>query len=542
MKSPFALLVSAFLLLPFNLFGQASRIPDNKCFTLMRCSDLEEIEMSHSFGYHNLDSKVSTITPDGEYFIVGSSETTDFGPNYTYSYYNSGTGQLIKTETDKSNLCFAFVDNMLLSYGRDITVEGWPKFETLWHFKRFKDTPFYIHNGILLAMGAARERFYGYDLTTGKELWEVKISHDGGISDVYSMDDDHVLLVADDLVKINTKTGKKKSLDIKTSILNGKQLTAQILVGVASAVSIAAVASAGGGTFYYFVPNGGKRQHTSNGMLYTINGSPNAITKLSSNILQGGDLYYLADRDSVRCFDENLNIQWATKLISGYGSHSYLRLSGDTLWMVNYGIATFRSIEQSNTGRPFVAAFNARTGEQLLLKKVGKRHAPVKQVKCYEDRVVYYFGDSCKTVYFDQPNEIQTFISANIKNSSLLDGDVYVLDSKTHRFNHLEETNTYLQNADGDICQVAHGLSDVATHSYVYYLRGVFVDSLYVVCGGPKGTDCWMLNEQGEPVFHVLQPVEDVAVREKNIFLFNNFRFAILNKDLLKPSSSVEKQ
>lgn len=535
MRHSSILWVAALMLLSFDLSAQVSAT--TKRLSVLRCSDLEILEFNHSFGYQNLESQVSYISPSGDTFIVGTVDSYNadrlFANNY-YNYYKSASGEVFRTEEERSKLDFVATDEGVLSMGREIYVTNHSTGEPLWFHKRFRDTPFYIHQGTLLALGGGRGRFYGYDLKTGAELWEVKIGHEGGVSDIFPMDDEHVLIVADDLVKLNTRTGELRKYEINNYILNGKMIAGQILAGVAGGV-MAATTGVGFYTIYTPVKDLG------NGALRRIYGEANAIASLSSNVCSDGNRYYLADRDSLRCFDGDLNLQWATPLPPKHGSQSSLMVSGDTLRLVNYGIAYVQGAIQSNTGYPFVASFDARIGEQLSLRVVGKKHAPVQQVHSFLDHATYLFDDSCKTVYFDHPDETETLANKKFRSLKLLEDPVWMLDSITHQFRFLNETKPYLVDMNYNIFQCeGNDLSAVAANSSFYTVQGMFADSLCVIQGGPNRTDCWLIDEQGVPVYHILQPVNGVEIGTDYLFIFYRDGFFVLDREALNPTAKTE--
>ena len=542
MKPLFTFGVSVLSLLPISLFGQIETA--STPFSVMRFSDLEMIEVASSYNFLQDNIYLNYVSPDGENYMVCMQNKPATGlseslcSNY---YYQSASGKLINAEVNKPLHRFVATEKGLLSFGKDVAVLDPTTFEPRWYHKRFRDIPFYIHYGTLLALGGGRGRFYGYDLATGEELWEVKISHEGGVSTVYALDEEHVLLVADDLVKLNTRTGAIQKFEIKNYILNGGKIAGQILVGVASAMAGVAMASATG-YGYYYVPVGHGNLNFFNGSLFEITGESNTISHLSSNVLEVNHSYYLADRECVRCFDADLNIKWTASLPPRHASKSTLLMSGDTLWMVNNGFATFDGSRNSHTGYPFVAAFNAKNGEQLYYKEIGEKHAPVQEVLALENQVCYLFKDSCKLVYFDPNKEIVRFDDPQLKNLTLENHDTYIINAETRKFEPLSKKEVYLSNSNGDIFRLSpsEGLVLESTSAYVYQNRGTFADSLNVLLGGPNSSDCWLVNQQGETMYHVMSPVESVRVRTNNLFLINENSFAIFNKELLTPSASIE--
>lgn len=542
MKLLSILSAGAIFALPFTLTAQVRHSSDE--ISVMRCSDLETLSIHTSYLLQQTD--MNYVSPTGDLFIV---EVYDHNQNLaslracSYYYFNAATGAKVKSEDTNSHRSFVSTEQGILAVGRDITVLDSTTLQPLWYHKRFRDIPFFVHHGTLMALGGGRGRFYGYDLATGAELWEVKIEHDGGVSEVFVLDDDHVLLVADELVKINTKTGAMQKFEIKNSIKNGGQITGQIFAGIA--LGVAGVASAATtGVGYYYVPPTHGNIGQSNGTLYQIMGESNTIAHLTSNVLQSGPFLYLADRDGVRCFNPDLDLIWSANLPPRHASQSHLSLSGDTLWMVNFGLGQFDGSRTSHTGYPFVAAFRAKTGEQLFYKEIGEKHAPVRQVNVKGQRACYLYRDSCQVAHLDGSREVFTQRGKEFKDLTIADGEIYLLNAETRRFEPLSPTETYLTNQEGNLFRLSstEGLVQESTSGYVYHRCGIFADSLNVMLGGPNHTDCWLTNPSGDAMYHVMTPINDYIVRKDYLYLFYDDKFFILNREKLGLATEAEEQ
>ena len=536
MKLSIPILVSALCILP-NVLTASTPVQTTQRFSLLRCSDLEIIDAENSYGFQTYGKdKIQYLSPSGDFYIVNSynPKTKSFS---CYQYFKTDTCDLMRTESLKPNRRFVETSEGLLAYSDDMSLTDLSSMNLRWYHKRFKDMPFYIHNSTLLTVGpGASQRIYGYSLATGEKLWNVNIGLEGGISDIYPLDDDHILIVADDLVKLNTKTGARKKLDIKNYVINGKMLAGQILAGVAMGVAAGAMA-AGTGSYFYVVPVP-KRYNPRSEVLNPVYGDASTISYLSSNIVNYGDLYYLADRNGVRCFDSNLEVKWTTEFQHCHGTTSKLSLSGDTLILVNYGVANFRSADRDNSGTPFVATYKANTGKCLSFDCVGEKHAPVQQVISNEFGAAYLFDDSCKYVPFDNPKEISMSYKKGLsKDYTLLGSQVYVFNLETHKFDIPDKNTTYLVDKEVNLYQIeSNNVSLANPKNTVYQPKGMFADSLMVVLGGPNGKDCWFINEEGTPVYHVMEPVESVAVGTEHLLLFSKTAFTVISSDMLKPT------
>ncbi len=83
-----------------------------------------------------------------------------------------------------------------------------------------------------------------------------------------------------------------------------------------------------------------------------------------SNFLQSGDSLFVADADSIYCFDSILNLIWATPFPEGYGSKSHLERDGNRLLLQNFGVG-FQNGYIGKSGKPFMATYDCQTGQQL---------------------------------------------------------------------------------------------------------------------------------------------------------------------------------
>lgn len=85
-----------------------------------------------------------------------------------------------------------------------------------------------------------------------------------------------------------------------------------------------------------------------------------------SNFISSGDSIFIADAKDLYCFDKQLNEFWETALPADAGSKSSIKLSGNKIVLVNYGIA-FQKGLLAHCGKPFIARYDRQTGKQLFL-------------------------------------------------------------------------------------------------------------------------------------------------------------------------------
>ena len=95
------------------------------------------------------------------------------------------------------------------------------------------------------------------------------------------------------------------------------------------------------------------------------------ISGLTSGIARRDGRNYYADRNTIRCFDDDMNELWNTPLqVKSTRSDVFLR--GDTVYMINLAMGMYGSRGMSPREHPYVAAFSATDGHQLFLKEWDK--------------------------------------------------------------------------------------------------------------------------------------------------------------------------
>lgn len=101
--------------------------------------------------------------------------------------------------------------------------------------------------------------------------------------------------------------------------------------------------------------------------LYFSKGIEN-ICGLHSNWIVRGDSMIIADADNIYCFDKDFKTIWQTALPQKMGAKSRIRLIGDHIQFLNYGIGFSSSVynlSYFSYGKPFGATYSISDGKQL---------------------------------------------------------------------------------------------------------------------------------------------------------------------------------
>lgn len=183
-----------------------------------------------------------------------------------------------------------------------------------------------------------------YDLNTGDELWRATILnkyHDFSCGSLWSIEHpQYIYLIADSLVRLDVRRGETFSRKFRVH-------------GDESFFSNVA-----------FVPALKSANKSIENENYFSGGISRVLTGMHSNWIEKGDSLIIADADSIYCFNRNLDTIWATGLPDGKGSKSTIRISGNTIYMLNFGIA-FENGKMVNNGEPFASKFAVSDGRQL---------------------------------------------------------------------------------------------------------------------------------------------------------------------------------
>lgn len=212
---------------------------------------------------------------------------------------------------------------------------------------KYKAMPAYIdgRNGILVGYkGDSFNKLIGFDISTGKELWKIKIGKNSGREWklLATPDSATVIAVGDNIWRLNTLTGEIKEFAVQRRIHDKKTNFLTAALGVLTGVLT--------GFASY---------------------SPTYFSGIGSDVLPDSGRMYVADREAVSCIDNKLDTIWRYRLPEKSGSMSCLYLRGDTLDMLNTGIA-FTGERRRKIGNPYFASFDKNSGRNIHILRLPK--------------------------------------------------------------------------------------------------------------------------------------------------------------------------
>lgn len=181
------------------------------------------------------------------------------------------------------------------------------------------------------------DTLFGFDMTSGEEIWERSIKSDYEWNDVTFLNDTTTVLVAGGLHTLDPRDGSGWSYDSKTGKKDYTASIAGTLAGVASGLL----------TGNYAVVTG----HT-------------LIADLVSNTLIDESSFTLATAEEVIKLDYSGDTIWTQPMDQKEASQSYIWEDELSIYMLNTGYAR-RNYTTVSIGKAFVAAFEKETGEEI---------------------------------------------------------------------------------------------------------------------------------------------------------------------------------
>lgn len=216
------------------------------------------------------------------------------------------------------------------------------KGEEIWSSKKEAFLNFYMNNVLVCAESRSNDgKYIAFDIPTGRELWRKTIpGYEPYLLSVpYISDNDsaNVYLIGNMLMRLDMRKGDMLTYPFRA----GADISGLRLMVSSSPF------------------NGG----VSLGVLFKSDKAPDVIG-LHSNWLERGDSLFIADADNLYCFNRNLSCLWKTALPKGMGSRSEIKISGNRILLLNYGVG-FARRGMCEYGQPFAASYDVTDGRQL---------------------------------------------------------------------------------------------------------------------------------------------------------------------------------
>lgn len=466
------------------------------------------------------------IRPELDYILLKFRETTNSGK------WLQSKGEIGAFSLKESKLLWTYPFNftsstayctqagVVVSKGNKVLMLDSATGEVRWQSKfypvQFDDST----NVVLGYSSASSSKLHGYNLTTGQELWTVSMPHNKnwGWNNVIREDSVHWLIVADNLNRLNIQTGEVCVYDAKTGV---NDIKGALLQGLAMAAGAAAGAMVTGHAVY---PVG------------TV--SPHIINQLHSNVLQDDSLFFFADRQHLVCLNQSMNVVWNYDLPSKTSASSRLVCNDSTLYMFNLGYGLKDGRLRTKMGRPFIAAFDKRTGACCFMNMLSLKKDIVEDAVLNQDGVFMLFDDGL--AYKRDLNDSTVTISPwDVKKHSQLGAiitqPVYTYYNLKGMFDVIASDGIYFPviTESGDIFMVDRDLriSERFPAYSLYWPICMVGDRMCVSSPYSRRQDIWLVSLQGMPEMQFTITLRGVGIAGGKLFLTNEDNLYYLSLD-----------
>ena len=368
-------------------------------------------------------------------------------------------------------------------------------------------------NIVLAYSSATSSKLSGYDLTTGQQLWTVKLPHDKnwGWNHVISEDSVRWLIVADNLNRLNIHTGELYTYEAKTGVVDVKNA---ILQGLAMAVGAAAGGMIGGGAYVYPYPMG------------TI--GKNVINQLHSNVLIDDSLYFFSDRQHVVCLNDSMHTLWSYELPSKTAASARLICNDSTLYMFNLGYGVKEGMYKK-MGRPFIAAFDKRTGACRLMNMLSMRKDIVEDAALTPDGVFMLFDDglSYKKELDDSTVTVSSWdVKSYGRLRAIITTPVYTYYKLKSMFDIVASDGFHFpiitENGDVFLVDKELHISERFPAHTLYHPICMVGNSMCVYSPFCDQQDIWLVSFQGIPEIRMTVPIHNIGIADRKLYLSNS--------------------
>jgi outer membrane protein assembly factor BamB len=407
---------------------------------------------------------------------------------------------------------------VLIDDGRKITLLDKNTGNTVWQAKmslvKIDDS-----EGVVIGYkNNASSKLLGYDMRTGQQLWTAKVTHDKnwGWGDAVLDDANHLIVVCDNLVRLNMLTGETQVYKAKTAVTDVKSTLLQGLLDVTAAVGTVALSGGRYGYYPFYI-------------------GQNIVTSLHSNVVKDSTVYFFADRQQVVCLDSTLNTVWQTDLPDKTATHATLLQDDSLLYMFSYGYGVVAG-GLKKMGRPFIAAFDKKTGKERFMNLLTLKKDIVADATLTPSGVYMMFDDGL--AYQSDLRSPDTEIALwNQKQYGRLwamrTAPFYVYYPLKGSFKLIEfdGQNCTVMTENGEVYMVNEHLdiSQHFTNEHLYFPVHKQGDRVWVHHSYPN-SDLWVVHELGFPEYHFTTPIGGICATSSRIYLQGDDRLYFLDK------------
>lgn len=361
-----------------------------------------------------------------------------------------------------------------------------------------------MSNGIaVLRMAPAFGNLYfsAFSLVTGEKLWTDKLNAMYGLSYCQPIDKNYEYMVTDALYRVNMNTGEHKKVGSTVTALTFKEKEFRPLVEGSSEEALSNmiylhsleknVSVVSPMTTKFCVPYSMEKKAS--------------VVGLSSGILSKNGKNYFADHNSLVCFDDDMNVVWRTEL-TDKATRSDLYMKDDVIYMVNHAVGIFDVVFKAlQFDYVYVAAFDAKDGHQLYIKKVDNTNFHIDDIIVVGNKI--HMLSQNKEAVFDMDSKEMSFNQMNNKFIKYMKADDMYVRNEGDTFTVLANSADKLivLGQDGNWYNIANPANPLKIVHYsdicIRYMSNNGMEFIASKAKSGKGLDLWITNNGKSSVY-----------------------------------------
>ncbi len=361
-----------------------------------------------------------------------------------------------------------------------------------------------MSNGIaVLRMAPAFGNLYfsAFSLVTGEKLWTDKLNAMYGLSYCQPIDKNYEYMVTDALYRVNMNTGEHKKLGSTVTALTFKEKEFRPLVEGSSEEALSNmiylhsleknVSVVSPMTTKFCVPYSMEKKAS--------------VVGLSSGILSKNGKNYFAGRNSLVCFDDDMNVVWRTEL-TDKATRSDLYMKDDVIYLVNHAVGIFDVVFKAlQFDYAYVAAFDAKDGHQLYIKKVDNTNFHIDDIIVVGNKI--HMLSQNKEAVFDMDSKEMTFNQMNNKFIKYMKADYMYVRNEDDTFTVLANSadKVIALGQDGNWYNIANPANPLKIVHYsdicIRYMSNNGMEFIASKAKSGKGLDLWITNNGKSSVY-----------------------------------------
>ena len=361
-----------------------------------------------------------------------------------------------------------------------------------------------MSNGIaVLRMAPAFGNLYfsAFSLVTGEKLWTDKLNAMYGLSYCQPIDKNYEYMVTDALYRVNMNTGEHKKVGTTSTAVTFKDKEIKKLLEGANDESVS-------GMVYLHSLD---REDPEIGPMTTKFCVPWCVEKkanvvgLSSAILSKDGKNYFADRNSLICFGDDMNEVWRTEL-TDKATRSDLYMKGDVIYLINHAVGIFDVVKTAlQFESAYVAAFDAKDGHQLYIKKVDNTNFHIDDIIVVGNKI--HMLSQNKEAVFDMDSKEMSFNQMNNKFIKYMKADDMYVRNEDDTFTVLANSadKVIALGQDGNWYNIANPANPLKIVHYsdicIRYMSNNGMEFIASKAKSGKGLDLWITNNGKSSVY-----------------------------------------